>query len=274
MNEQTLYRTDTLTRALKKLILVLMFSRKKSDKLSSKEIETALAKIRKGYDDYIISYMTAIDEKSGFEDRYITALHARVDLTRFIREEIEHLQALTRDRENEKAASVHVRKAAPADKRSFADKIMEELEKKIEKYPEIDIDEDASVEVKKLYGALNELDRIHWVVISGFIRKVYSSSVSYELENRLLKMTTMGENDVPPELERYLFLLKQRGQYASELFREAQECIKRASFFLNELKRILEECRDRGLMDESVEIAYNYVENIINDFRLKDLKRF
>ena len=69
MNEQTLYRTDTLTRALKKLILVLMFSRKKSDKLSSKEIETALAKIRKGYDDYIISYMTAIDEKSCFEDR-------------------------------------------------------------------------------------------------------------------------------------------------------------------------------------------------------------
>ncbi|MDC7241118.1 MAG: hypothetical protein PQJ50_12250 [Spirochaetales bacterium] len=263
-----------MTRVLKKLILVPMFSRKKSSKLSSKEVEAALTRIRKGYDDYIISYMAAIDEKSAFEDRYITALHARVDLTRFIKDEIEHLQALTRERENEKASMSLRVKAPPVDKRSFADKIMAELEKKIEKYPEMDIHEEASIEVKKLYGALNELDVLHWGGISNFIRKVYSSTVSYELENRLLRMTTMGEDNVPPELERYLFLLKQRHQYSSELFREAQECIKRASFFLNELKRILEECQDRGLMDENVEIAYKYVENIISDFRLKDLKRF
>ena len=64
------------------------------------------------------------------------------------------------------------------------------------------------------------------------------------------------------KLERYLFLLKQEGSMPPNCS-GAQECIKRASFFLNELKTDLEECRDRGLMDESVEIAYNYVENII-----------
>ncbi|MDC7235482.1 MAG: hypothetical protein PQJ58_19795 [Spirochaetales bacterium] len=252
-----------------------MFKRKKNDKLSDKEIQAALERIRKTYDDYIISYMTPIDEKTGFEDRYITALHARVDLTRFINEEIQHLQNLIRDKEDEKER----RKQAPpkknqAIKKGFADKIMEELEQKIAHYPELDFHEEASVEVKKLYGALIELDKQHWAILSSFIRKVHSSTVSYNLENRLLRMTTVGGDHVPPELERYLFLLKQKGKYSTELFREAQECIKRASFFLHELRHILIECQDRGLMDESVEIAYNFVENIISDFRLKDLKRF
>lgn len=252
-----------------------MFKRKKSDKLNDKELQAALTRIRKTYDDYIISYMTPIDEKTGFEDRYITALHARVDLTRFIKDEIEHLQNLIRDKKDEEGRmKALASRPAPGIKKGFADKIMEELEKKIESYPEIEIHDDASVEVKKLYGALNELDKTHWRIISGFIRKVHSSTVSYNLENRLLRMTTEGGEHVPPELERYLFLLKQKGKYSTELFREAQECIKRASFFLHELKHILLECQDRGLMDESVEIAFNYVENIISDFRLKDLKRF
>ncbi|MBF9014599.1 MULTISPECIES: hypothetical protein [unclassified Oceanispirochaeta] len=252
-----------------------MFKRKKSDKLSDKEIQDALVRIRKTYDDYIISYMTPIDEKTGFEDRYITALHARVNLTRFIKDEIEHLQALIKGRKDEASRKkVSAAKPASTNKKGFADQIMEELERKIESYPEIEINDDASVEVKKLYGALNELDKNHWRTLSKFIRKVHSSTVSYNLENRLLRMTTVGGDHVPPELDRYLFLLQQKGKYSSELFREAQECIKRASFFLHELRHILLECQDRGLMDESVEIAFNYVENIISDFRLKDLKRF
>jgi len=251
-----------------------MFKRKKGDKLSSKEVEAALLRIRKTYDDYIITYMTPIDEKSAFEDRYIEALHARVDLTRFIRDEIGYLQTLIQKGEDAKVRqSVPVRPSPPGKKKSFADKIMEELERKIESYPEIDLHEDASVEIKKLYGALRELDLKHWQTISEFIRKVHSSTVSYNLENRLIRMTTISGESVPPELERYLFLLNQGGRYTSDLFRESQECIKRASFFLHELRHILLECQDRGLMDEKVEIGYNYVENIIRDFRLKDLKR-
>ncbi|MDA3957747.1 hypothetical protein [Oceanispirochaeta sp.] len=250
-----------------------MFKRKKRDKLTAKEVETALVRIRKTYDDYIISYMTPIDEKSSFEDRYIEALHARVDLTRFIKDEIVYLQQLIQESEENKVR--HENKASPATKplKGFADRIIEELERQIESYPMIVLHDDASDEVKKLYGALNVLDNEYWSTVSSFIRKVHSSTVSYNLENRLFRMTTIGGDDVPPELDRYLFLLKQGGKYSTELFRESQECIKRASFFLHELHLILLECQDRGLMDESVEIAYNYVEDIIRDFRLKDLKR-
>ncbi|QEN09491.1 hypothetical protein EXM22_16435 [Oceanispirochaeta crateris] len=250
-----------------------MFKRKKKDRLTSKEVDAALVRLRKTYDDYIISYMTSIDEKSAFEDRYIEALHARVDLTRFIRDEIGYLQGLIREGEAQKARSQRPVVAVERPVKGFADRILEELEKKIESYPEIVLHDDASIEVKKLYGALKVLDHEYWTTISSFIRKVHSSTVSYNLENRLYRMTTVGGDAVPPDLDRYLFLLNQKGKYTKELFRESQECIKRASFFLHELHQILLECQDRGLMDESVEIAYNYVENIINDFRLKDLKR-
>ena len=261
----------TLTRLIYIADNKQMFKRNKSDRLTPKEVETALTRIRKTYDDYIISYMTPIDEKSAFEDRYIDALHARVDLTRFIKDEIEYLQQLIKEGEDKKIRNIKPATAQPA--KGFADRIIEELEKKIESYPEIYLHDDASVEVKKLYGALKVLDYEHWSTVSTFIRKVHSSTVSYNLENRLYRMTTVGGESVPPDLDRYLFLLNQNGQYSTELFRESQECIKRASFFLHELHHILLECQDRGLMDESVEIAYNYVENIISDFRLKDLKR-
>jgi len=250
-----------------------MFKRKKSDKLTPKEVDAALVRIRKTYDDYIITYMTPIDEKTAFEDRYIDALHARVDLTRFISDEVAYLQTLIQKGEDKRARQPEPVRQTPGLKKSFADKIMEELERKIASYPEIFLHDDASVEVKKLYGALRELDLKYWNTMAEFIRKVHSSTVSYNLENRLIRMTTVSGDSVPPELDRYLFLLKQKGRYSSELFRESQECIKRASFFLHELRHILLECQDRGLMDEKVEIGYNYVENIISDFRLKDLKR-
>ena len=251
-----------------------MFRSKKSDKLSPKEIEAALARIRQKYDDHIISYMTDTSEKSAFEDRYVMALHARVDLTRFVQEEILHLRQWEK-KIQEDALKTPVGKGQPKKKqKSFADKIMDELQERIAPYPDLKFDDDASLEVRKLYGALGVLYKDHWNELSGFLRKFHSSELSYNLENRLLRMTVMGADDVPPELERYKFLLTQRGKYTTELFREAQESIKRASFFLHDLRILLQECRERGILNENVENAYKYVDNIIQDFRLKDLKKY
>ena len=125
----------------------------------------------------------------------------------------------------------------------------------------------------KLYGALGYLYKEHWHALSDFLRRYHSSELSYNLESRLLRMAVMGADDVPPELERYQFLLSQRGKFTTELFREAQDCIKRASFFLHDLRILLVDYRERGVIDEKVEMAYKFVDNIIQDFRLKDLKR-
>ena len=250
-----------------------MFRPKKNDRLSQKEIQTALVRIRQKYDDHIISYMTDMAEKSAFEDRYIMALHARVDLTRFVQEEILHLQELEQKAREHADRAPKPKSKKPGKPKNFADKVLEELELRIAHYPSLDFNHDASVEVRKLYGALGVLYKEYWYALSEFLRKYHSSELSYNLENRLLRMTVMGADNVPPELERYQFLLSQRGKYASELFREAQESIKRASFFLHDLRILMQETRERGILDEKVENAFEYVENIIHDFRLKDLKK-
>lgn len=250
----------------------LMFRSRKKDKLSSKEIEAALGRIRQKYDDHIIAYMTDTREKAAFEERYVMALHARVDLTRFVQEEILHLQGLEQEAAAE-AARAQAPRRAPVKKKSFADKIMDELEERIKPYPALDFSEDASMEVRKLYGALGLLYKEHWHNLSDFFRKYHSSELSYNLESRLLRMSVMGAGNIPPDLERYQFLLSQRGKYASELFREAQDSIKRASFLLHDLTVLLNQSREREIIDEKVEKAHKYVENIIQDFRLKDLKR-
>ena len=251
----------------------MMFRSRKNDKLSPKEIESALARIRQKYDDHIITYMTDTQEKSAFEDRYIMALHARVDLTRFVQEEILHLTELEKQAEEESQKASRVRKAVPVKDKSFADKILEELEQQIEHYPALIFNDAASMEICKLYGAVGVLYREHWQALSDFLRRYHSSELSYNLESRLLRMAVMGADNVPTELERYQFLLSQRGKYTSELFREAQESIKRVSFFLHDLLILLTDYRERGVIDEKVEMAYEFVDNIIKDFRLKDLKR-
>jgi len=250
-----------------------MFRSKKNDKLSQKEIQAALVRIRQKYDDHIITYMTDIAEKSAFEERYVMALNARVDLTRFVQEEILHLQELERKAAVAVDRAERLKKMPKTGKKSFADKIMEELEERIQSYPSLDFNEHASLEVQKLYGALGVLHEKYWNSLGDFLRATHSFELSYNLENRLLRMTAAGTDGIPPELERYQFLLSQKGKYASELFREAQESIKRASFFLHDLRILLQESMERGMIDENVEKAYKYVENIIQDFRLKDLKK-
>ncbi|OQY35369.1 MAG: hypothetical protein B6241_02450, partial [Spirochaetaceae bacterium 4572_59] len=271
--EIRIFLTSQLTRAVDSTIIKMMFRSKKSNKLSQKEIKTALARIRQKYDDHIITYMTDTQEKSAFEDRYLMSLHARVDLTRFVQEEIIHLKDVEQKAKEEAARTPIKKEISKNSQKSFADKIIDEMEKRTEHYPSLEFNTEASLEVQKLYGALDELYKEYWQSLSEFLRKFHSSELSYNLENRLLRMTIMGADNVPPELERYQFLLSQRGKYSSELFREAQESIKRASFFLHDLMILLQECRERGIIDEKVESAYGYVENIIQDFRLKDLKK-
>ncbi len=248
-----------------------MFGQKRKDKLSNQEIEEALARLRQGYDDYIIKYMMPPGVKAAFEDRYIAALRSRLDLTRFIRDEMIYLKKLHHEQQEAKKLAQKAEKTIQP--LGFADRVMKKMEKKIENYPALEFHNEASMEIKKLYGALLKLDKAHWAALASFIKRGHSSSVSHTMENRLLRMTSPAGRDVPPDLDRYFFLLNKKDVHSSELLQEVQECIKRASFFLHELRQILEEYKDRGLLDEEVKTAYNFIEQMIDDFRLKDLKR-
>ena len=69
----------------------------KKKKLGPIEVEAAVNGIRKKYNDLIVEYMKPKIIKDSFEDRYISALRARVDMGNFIFTEIQVVSKLIKD---------------------------------------------------------------------------------------------------------------------------------------------------------------------------------
>ena len=129
--------------------------------LSDKEINAALAKIRREYEQGAEKYGSKIYNVNSFNDRYREALQNRQDLSNFLIVEIkilEDIKTTLRDRELERQ-----RKKAEEEKakeNSFMDKVdnmIERFKSATEKYPLEDMHPRADEEIKHLYGAFKEL---------------------------------------------------------------------------------------------------------------------
>ena len=111
----------------------------KNKSLTAQEIQNAVEKIRKGYDDYIIRYIKPPRLRQGFENRYWEALQSRVDISAFLKAEIEVLQELMAKEEERKsvedAKKIQKENIVP-EKKNFADRIIEELKGRIIEYPD------------------------------------------------------------------------------------------------------------------------------------------
>ena len=81
----------------------------KKKKLSHIEVEAAVNGIRKKYNDLIVEYMKPKVIKNSFEDRYIGALRARVDMGNFIYTEIMVVGNLIK-KEKEKLQQLEIKK--------------------------------------------------------------------------------------------------------------------------------------------------------------------
>jgi hypothetical protein len=254
--------------------------------LAPDEIEHALRKIRKSYDDYIIQYTKSPRIRQQFEDRYYEALKANIRLDRFIMEEKRAIDEMIEREEQRLRAeqAERARKARTAKPRSgegdFADRIMEELKQKIAHYPEIEVHADSNPEVRKLFGAIKRFDSQDWPEMNSLFRKVYpvfASGPRIALENKLFNFLPTSSGDVPPRLSRYETLLNQFPRNYRAIDSEEKNCILEVAFFLHdvndELKGMLESPalnhKEKALV-EKIKIS---VQSMINDFRLKDLKQ-
>ena len=139
-----------------------MFGRK--DKLSREETERCHRKDQKPrYDHLITSYMAPISLKNDFEARYSYALQMRMSLELFLQGEVEMVEELIQQEEDERdraeQEALNERKNGGGNKKSFADKIVEDLEKRISHYPVRRVHPDAANELVRLYGALQQFER-------------------------------------------------------------------------------------------------------------------
>ncbi|MCF6334838.1 MAG: hypothetical protein L3J12_03765 [Spirochaetales bacterium] len=258
----------------------------KKKKLSHIEIEAAVNGIRKKYNDLLVEYMKPRFLRDSFEDRYIEALRARMDMGNFIFAEIVVVSKMLKD-EKEKQQRLQIRKyerehsskRASDDTRSIADRIFDENRDKIRKYQGVGLDDPDAFEINKLYGALKFFEISYWPVMEKILRRIYPSRYSgprVGMETRLFEITIPGPDGFPPGLIKLRTILGRSPREYSSLQREIQRCMLDASFLLHDLSEELPTFKNEGVLlkgeDKAVEETIEYVHTVLEDFRLMDLK--
>jgi hypothetical protein len=260
---------------------------KRSKPLNSSEIESAVHKIRTLFDDVIVGYMLSPKIKNNFEDRYLQALRSRVDIGSFLAAEMSALLRLKEEKEELRmieenrgiaAAGTVVSRKKPV--RGFADRILDELREKIDKYPGIGLTWEEAFDLDRLYGALRQFESEYWTTVIRVFRRIYPSRYSGPLvilEKQLFELAGYGGDGFPPRLYGYINMESRFPRNENLLYQEAMRCILDASFFLHDLKAAFHELLLEPDLDakerKAVETSAAFVHTMIEDFRLNDLKR-
>lgn len=255
---------------------------KKRKKYSSQEVERKIGEIKSKYDHYIVQYLKPPSTKRAFEERYYYALKNRLDLTNFIDAEMSVLGELIA-KEESLAASRAGKPQMPVRnsprKPDFADRVIEENNRRIDKYPLAPVHEDAAVELARLYGALAVFEDEHWPIVEKVIRKAHPilySSPYVNLGPKVFALCGRSPDGVPSRLGRYVAFLNGFPRNYNAIESEEKGCLLEAAFLLHEVSDALKEMSESdtlGAGDRStVEQIGNFVHSVIEDFRLKDLK--
>jgi len=247
--------------------------------LSTEEVAKILKKIRKQYNDYIVNYMMPTRLKEEFEKRYYFAAKYKENLSIFFKNEIEILNELIKIEEEKniqkkKDKDLIERKRQRTKEGGFADKVLRELEEKIKHYPEININPDSSVEVRKLFGALKVFEDAHWNSISRYIKVTSPMGRMIDhLENDLWQLLGTERRN-SPILDKYLLLLERPGENLKNISYAEQECIKQVAFFFNELLELYRHSQSISKPPNNAVDGYNYASQIVYNFRLTDFKKY
>ena len=263
------------------------------------KIDLMLKEIRKDYERLSREYSRPESLRMQFELRYHDAVEYRLNLLTFLEAEKEAVDDLLRQAETPKedkksrrpetapqqrtaAASASKTSVSGGEERiSFADKLIKEFAERIEKYPEIIIHPDAAFEMKKLFGALSCIEKDYWGVIDRVLRN-YSGSRrfrdSIDLEPEINRLCSAGLDGLPSALGTYYRMLERVPRDYSEIEREEKRCLISAAGLLKKLQTEIIRALDAGAAASEEEMGWireagDYLEGMINDFRLKDLTR-
>ncbi len=261
---------------------------KKNRPLTPDEIRSTVAKIRGAYDSVIIGYMLSPKIKDAFEDRYLQAMRARVDMGSFLAAEMMAVRRLAEEKDELRVVDENRRLSAGGTRENgnskksegVADRMVRLMREKIDRYPGIGLRWDDSIELDRLYGALRQLEADFWTPVAKILRRVYPSRYSgplVTLEKQFFEYAGYGGDGFPPRLYTYVNLENRFPRNDQQLQQESMRCILDASFFLHEVGDALRELLLENSLDlkerKQVEMAADFVHTIKDDFRLHDLKR-
>jgi len=256
-----------------------------SKKLNKGEIQRTVDKIRKKYEEYTVRFLKSPKLKYAFEQRYAGVLRKSLDIGSFLSAEIGVIEELIKKEMSKlkySAAQAEKQNKSQKDRKNFADKILEEHKARIEKYKKIDFHKDANNEVSRLLGALNELYRTYTPLMQDVAKNSANRNLRttdiMEMESRLRVMGSLDTDNVSSRLSRYYALLNRFPRDYKAIDHEEKSFILDSAFLLHDFLNILtisetNEERVKNRDEDDLEKIIAYINKVIDDFRLKDLKR-
>lgn len=270
-------------------------------KLSEEEIKATVEKIREKYKKIIKEFKKSNSLLEAFEDRYRRVLKTHIDLSAFLLGEIEAVEEIYKNEEKkqkEKALRLEARKSI-REENSFADRILKENLEKIQKYDPAVINNKADEEIERLLGAVRTLLVEYWPVIILITKAIYKSSISKIFEDYYHQLIMNYDyKDCPPiakfyknaleslyitnskrvENERF-YIIKETAFLLHDILKSLKQLLEEDSEFL-ETNKIKMDSYDEKIKKfnsltykQAVILVINYINQIINDFRIKELKR-
>lgn len=273
-------------------------------KLTEQELNAALRKIRNKYEKLITDFKKSRVLIESFEERYIRALKSKMDLTTFFIAEIEAVEELYKREEEKRVLQEKENLAKKENKPNIADKIYEENKNRIRKYTRIQINhQDSDEEIEYLFGALREFINNYFPALVIIYKEKKHTTEGEKISDFSNKFLTHYDykGDIPISRQ-YITALERRPRDFKKIEYEHKFIMKETAFLLNEILELLDKIiskndipmPDKKLLieknknsdenwfyeyfnnltyKESIEKTYNFLKEIITDFRFKDIRR-
>lgn len=269
--------------------------------LSQSEINMVLEKIRAKYQKLIDLYKKNPSILESFQQRYITALKMRKNLSVFLLAEIQAVEELLKAEEEKRNDAVKKRNQKP--QISFVDRVMQENRRRYSLYPKLVLSDESDDEINYLCGAARHYLNVYFPVVMLIEKRTAGTALQRKFTSHYDDLVMhIGYDGEVPMARHYLDTLAVSSDDSRIMF-EYQRLIQDFGFLLNsscdllksliselsvskESKTLLEPIFKEALLSgdiakifkgaafiDAVNIVLDYLEKLIGNFRLRDIRK-
>lgn len=269
--------------------------------LSQSEINMVLEKIRSKYQTLIDLYKKNPVILENFQQRYITTLKMRKNLSVFLFAEIQAVEELIKAEEEKRNEAI--KKRNQKKQISFVDRVMQENQRRYQLYPKIVLSQDSDDEINYLCGAARYYLNIYFPIAVLIEKRTVGTALQRKFTQHYDDLTTHVGYDADVPVARHYLDTLATSRDDSRIMFEYQRLIQNFGFLLNSsydlLKNLIAELSDskesNNKLDpifreaslsgdvvkifkgktfiEAAKIILDYLEKLIGNFRLRDIRK-
>jgi hypothetical protein len=193
--------------------------------MTDEELSRLLDKLKRKYAEYSVRNPTWFN-RDAFEDRLATSLRNRMNMEAFILAEIANFEKVRERYEKKKGER-------PFSER--VDRIIEEIQARIEKYPEIRFHPKAGIEIARFYGALSLLCLDYFPVLFIVVAEKPLRDRLLAFEASLAPLALPRGGRPARRIEDHIARIGRPGVREIDVERDRNEYLKESAFLLHEI---------------------------------------